>query len=152
MSRDVIIRIGGEAVAGIRTTRLAFSREVFDASPNSLNYDWQRLHSEKGRKRLAVSGSGVVLNTAVMYDALSANAPQAMELIVDDGTKYEGDFFLTSLELRSAFNGAPSWSLSLRSAGDITTTSRVMPVELGTLEGAEGIPITWATNRVEIPT
>lgn len=131
--KDLLIKIGDgadtesfTAVAGLRSTALAFNAETVDVTDADSSGQWRELLAEAGVKSATITGSGVFKDAAA--DALLRTAffDQSLsnwQIVIPDFGTVSGPFKLTSLQYEGPYDGEVKISMSLASGGALSFTA-----------------------------
>lgn len=130
--RDVLVRIGDGApeggaeifvaVAGMRARTIRLSSGIVDATSADSPQAWRELLAGAGTKSAEVTGNGVFRDAAsdarmraVFFNQDAAN----FELVIPDFGVMRGPFILSDLSYAGEFDGEATFSVRLRSAGEL---------------------------------
>lgn len=121
---DLLIKIAGAVVAGIRSSNFTINSQTVDITSASSGGFRQSLGTG-GITSMSLSGSGVFeddakfgeVNTAVLTRAIVA-----CEIVVPEFGSYAGDFIITSLEMGGEHEAELTYTMSLESAGVVAFT------------------------------
>lgn len=123
--RDLLIRIdagdGFVAVAGLRSTRLAFNAETVDVTDADSAGRWREL-IDGGLRKASVSGAGIFRDGAaanLLRQAFFAGAAQRLQLAIPGLGMVEGPFQIVALDFTGSHDGAIGFELALESAGPL---------------------------------
>lgn len=116
--RTIIVRQGGEVIAGIRTKTLNFEGEPIDVTSDE-NDGWRTLLSVYGTRGLTASVEGVVKSHQLKIAALSQAVMSELTLTWPDGFEVTGDFALGNYTETGAYDDAATFSCEFRSSGEV---------------------------------
>lgn len=116
--RTIIVRQGGEVIAGIRTKTLNFEGEPIDVTSDE-NDGWRTLLSVYGTRGLTASVEGVVKSHQLKVAALSQAVISELTLTWPDGFEVIADFALANYTETGAYDDAATFSCEFRSSGEI---------------------------------
>lgn len=131
--RDLLMKIGDggapeqfTTVAGVRSTRFAFSAGMIDSTNADSADAWREVLAGAGVRSLTVSGGGVFKDgaaDALVRQAFFSQETRTWRLIVPSFGTFEGAFAIETLEYRGEHDGEAQFSVTLASAGAIGFTS-----------------------------
>lgn len=126
--KDFVIKI--ETSSGVYTTLGGLQSSSHSGSAEAIDItsidssQWKELLDGAGTRSFALSGSGVLKDSAPVDNLRSAFLNQALtnfQLLEVNGT-WQGLFKVTAFELSGEHNGAQTYSVSLESSGEISFT------------------------------
>jgi TP901-1 family phage major tail protein len=111
-----------QAVAGLRTRRIAFNAETVDITDTDSAGRWRELLAGAGVRRASLSGSGIFRDAATdaaMRSVFFDGTIRSYQLIIPDFGTLSGPFQITALEYAGEHDGAVTYEIALESAGAI---------------------------------
>jgi TP901-1 family phage major tail protein len=118
---------GVVTLGGIRSKTFTLNSETVDVTTADDSNRYRQLLAATGIKNMAVSGDGVVKDTAAQQQAVTDCLAQTVDtytLTVPGIGVFVGTFQITQFQIGSAtYNGEIPYSISLESGGDITFTA-----------------------------
>jgi TP901-1 family phage major tail protein len=131
--KDLLIKIGDgaasetfTAVAGLRSTALAFDAKEVDVTNADSAGAWRELLAGSGVKSATVTGSGVfkdAASDALVRTAFFDQALNDWQIVIPDFGTVTGPFKVTALQYEGPYDGEAKMSLSLASAGALAFTA-----------------------------
>jgi TP901-1 family phage major tail protein len=124
--KDLLLRLDAagsgafEAVAGLRTRRIAFNAETVDVTDAESAGRWRELLGGAGVQRAALSGAGIFKDAssdAAVRQIFFEGRIAAFQAVIPDFGRITGPFQVTALEYAGEHNGEVSFELTLESAG-----------------------------------
>lgn len=116
--RTIIVRQGGEQIAGIRTKTLTFEGEPIDVTSDE-NDGWRTLLSTYGTRGLTASVEGVTKSHQLKVAALSQQVITELTFTWPDGFEVIGDFALANYAETGEYTDAATFSCEFRSSGEL---------------------------------
>lgn len=116
--RTILVRQGGEVIAGIRTKTLNFEGEPIDVTSDE-NDGWRTLLSVYGTRGITASVEGVVKSHQLKIAALSQAVMSELTLTWPDGFEVVADFALGNYTETGAYDDAATFSCEFRSSGEV---------------------------------
>jgi len=116
--RTILVRQGGQVIAGIRTKTLTFEGEPIDVTSDE-NDGWRTLLSVYGTRGLTASVEGVVKSHQLKIAALSQAVMSELTFTWPDGFEVVGDFALSNYTETGAYDDAATFSCEFRSSGEL---------------------------------
>lgn len=116
--RTIIVRQGGQVIAGIRTKTLNFEGEPIDVTSDE-NDGWRTLLSVYGTRGITASVEGVVKSHQLKIAALSQAVMSELTLTWPDGFEVIADFALANYTETGAYDDGATFSCEFRSSGEI---------------------------------
>lgn len=111
-------------IAGLRTTQMSIASEPVVVT-NKGSGGWREMLSGAGTRHVSVSGAGV-FNGSAAEALLKAHALGGVvaryQLSFESGETIEGPFLVTRLDYAGDFGGERTYTLSLESAGSVTSS------------------------------
>lgn len=124
VGRNLLLKTGSTAIAGIRTKGVAVNGEPIDVTSDD-DSGYRTLLAEAGQMSLDISFDGVTkdneLRQAMLADATLTLAGVSIEY--PNGDTITGTFLLASLEETGTYNDAVTFSGTLQSSGQWTYTA-----------------------------
>src|SRR6478609_2283295 len=117
--RTILVRQGGQIIAGIRTKTLTFEGEPIDVTSDE-NDGWRTLLSVYGTRGLTASVEGVVKSHQLKIAALSQQVMSELTFTWPDGFEVVGNFALSNYTETGAYDDAATFSCELRSSGELS--------------------------------
>ena len=117
---------GVVTLGGIRTKTFTINSETVDVTTADDSNRWRQLLAATGIKNMAVSGTGIVKDTAAQQQAVTDVIAQTVDtytLTVPGIGTFVGAFQISQFQLDGAYNGEATYQISLESGGDITFTA-----------------------------
>lgn len=126
--RDILLKIsdgvgGFEAVAGVRTSRIALNAGAVDGTSLDSPDAWRELVAGAGVKTARVTGRGVFKDAASdarMRAVFFAGDAPELQLVLPDFGMIAGPFLISELTWGGAYDGEAEFSVTLESAGVIS--------------------------------
>lgn len=123
--KDLLLRMeaeggGFQAVAGLRTRRIAFNAETVDVTDAESAGRWRELLGGAGVQRASVSGAGIFKDAgsdAALRRLFFEGRVAPFQMIVPDFGTVSGPFQVTALEYGGEHNGEVTFEATLESAG-----------------------------------
>ena len=114
-----------QTVGGFRSNQFSINGSMIEVT-NKGSGGVRQLLADGGVVSLSTRGSGVFLDDAyfkMVHDKALAQEHANCRIIVPDFMAYSGDFAITSLEMTGEHAGEITYSISLESAGAISTAA-----------------------------
>lgn len=128
LGRDVILTVGGQAIAGTQTKGLTCNNEPVDVTDDAAG-GWRLVMARPGLKTVDIAISGILKNLELMRSFFSAanSGSQifAVSVTYPDGSIVAGDFMLTSFSETGESNAGKTFDSSWQSSGNLTFTAGV---------------------------
>lgn len=131
--RDLLLRLGDggqpetfTAVAGLRSTLLAFAAETLDATTPASPGAWRALLDRAGTLSARISGSGLFKDAAadgMIRATFFAQRLADWQVAIPDFGIVSGPFKLTQLQYEGPYDGEVTIALTLVSAGTLSFTA-----------------------------
>lgn len=122
----VLIQKGATTIGGIKTKSITIDSEIVDVTTADDVNRWRQLLGATGVKKMAISGSGVVKDTAAQQAMTTDVIAQTLDTytftVPGIGT-FSGLFQLNQFQVSGPFNAEADFTASWESAGDITFTA-----------------------------
>lgn len=123
--KDLLLRMeaeggGFQAVAGLRTRRIAFNAETVDVTDAESAGRWRELLGGAGVQRASISGAGIFKDAgsdAALRRLFFEGRIAPFQMIVPDFGTISGPFQVTALEYGGEHNGEVTFEATLESAG-----------------------------------
>src|SRR5262245_54107426 len=112
--RDVIVKLNGVAIAGVREKSVAMNKEPIDVSADD-SAGWRELLKEPGQRQLDLSVSGVTKSATLRTLVFSANDDdniQPLTLEYPDGGIIAGDFYIATYTETGTYNDSTTFESS----------------------------------------
>lgn len=120
--RDMILKLNGVAVAGVRTKSFAINADPIDVT-NDDDAAIRKLLDAPGEVQVNFSVSGVTKDDALLQVSLSnTDRVNAMSLVRPDGGSLDGNFFMASYSETGEYQGAVTFEAEFQSAAAVTYT------------------------------
>ncbi|MEM1019626.1 MAG: phage major tail protein, TP901-1 family [Sphingomonadales bacterium] len=114
-----------QTVAGLRTNQLTLNSEAVDVTHKGSG-GWREILAGAGVKSVSLRGTGIftgsTAETALQTKLMAASAADC-QVTFEDGARFEGPFFVTSIDFTGDHNDARTYSVSLESAGAVSFVS-----------------------------
>lgn len=117
---------GVVTIGGIRTKTFTLNSETVDVTTADDSNRWRQLLAATGIKNMAVSGSGIIKDTAAQQQSVTDFAAQTVDtytLTVPGIGTFVGGFQISQLQIGGAYNGESTLDISMESGADITFTA-----------------------------
>lgn len=131
--KDLLIKIGDggapetfAAVAGLRSTTLAFNAQTIDVTNADSADMWRELLAGAGVKSAQISGSGVfkdAVSDETIRAAFFAQTTPNWQIVIPAFGTVTGPFKVSALHYEGPYDGELKLSLTLASAGALTFTT-----------------------------
>ena len=111
-------------MGGLRSKSISINNEAIDVTEHASN-QFREILDACGIRSFSASGSGVFTDGVTLDQALAdciAGTLRLFQIVDVGGLTFEGLFKITSMEQSGEYNAEQTWSLSLESSGEITTT------------------------------
>ena len=119
--RNVLLSIGGNPVAGLRTKNMTVNKENIDITDdNSLG--WREMLAEDGERSIEFACEGVRKDDTLLAISMTDNNIVAGTLTYPDGGVLSGNFKLSAYSEGVQYKDAVTFSATLSSSGVITYT------------------------------
>ena len=119
--RNVLLSVGGNPVAGLRTKNLTVNKENIDITDdNSLG--WKVMLAEDGERSIEMACEGIRKDDDLLAIAMTDNNIVAATLTYPDGGSLAGNFKLSAYAEGIAYKEGVTFSCTLTSTGVITYT------------------------------
>ncbi len=125
--RDLLLKIDNagafQAVAGLRSKRLAFNAEVVDITDAESAGRWRELLGGAGVQRASLTGAGIFkdqASDALVRTAFFAGSILNWQIVIPAFGTVAGPFQVTALEYSGDHNGEIRFELALESAGALS--------------------------------
>lgn len=126
LGRDVILTVGGQAIAGTQTKGLTCNNEPVDVTDDAAG-GWRLVMARPGLKTVDLAISGILKNLELMRSffnaANSGSQVFAVSVTYPDGSIVAGDFILTSFSETGESNAGKTFDSSWQSSGALTFTA-----------------------------
>lgn len=135
LGRALLIKVGDGAspevfttVAALRTKSIAINGgEPADVSDSESTNQWRELLAATGLSSITITGDGVFKDGATDATLYNKVVPQQLaanyQIVIPDFQTIEGSFIITQLEFTGEHENAVTFSITLESAGALTTTA-----------------------------
>lgn len=114
-------------LAGLRSKSFSINNESIDITNSDSTGRWRELLAAIATRSVEVSGDGVLKDGAAndrLRTQTMASPPIAkMQFFVPTFGTFEGNFFITSLELGASHDAETTFSASFASTGEVTFTN-----------------------------
>lgn len=122
--RQMILKKGGTAVAGARTTNLTINNEGIDITDIG-DSGWRTMLNEVGARNIDADVEGVLLDGTLIGIAVGAGSGllAAYTIEVNGIGDFAGDFFLNNFSITGQMADAVTFTASIQSSGTITFTA-----------------------------
>lgn len=118
--RDMVLRLNGVAVAGIRTKSFVINGEPIDITSDD-DLGWRKLLDAPGEIQVNISFAGVTKSDALLQIALNKiDRINPFQIVRPDGGVLSGDFFLSNYQESAEYQGASMIEGELQSSGEIS--------------------------------
>lgn len=120
-----LLQKGATTIGGFRTRSLAFNSEIVDVTSADDTNRFRQLLAAAGIKTLAISGSGIIKDTAAqqaLATDINAQTVDTYTITVPGIGTFAGPFQLNKLDFAGTYNGEATFDIGLESGGDITIT------------------------------
>ncbi|MEM7568159.1 MAG: phage major tail protein, TP901-1 family [Pseudomonadota bacterium] len=114
-----------QTVAGLRTNQLTLNSEAVDITHKGSG-GWREILPGAGVKSVSLRGTGIFTGSAAetnVQTKLLTGAAADCQVTFEDGARFEGSFYVTSVEFTGDHNDARTYAVSLESAGAISFVS-----------------------------
>lgn len=119
--RNVVLAVGGNPVAGLRTKNMSVNKENIDISDdNSLG--WREMLAEDGERSIEFACDGIRKDDTLLGIAMTDNNILAATLTYPDGGVLSGNFKLSAYSEGAPYKEGVTFSCTLSSSGVITYT------------------------------
>lgn len=112
-------------IAGLRSKSMTINNESIDVTNHGSN-EWREILDTSGIKSIDMSGSGVFTSGATLTrlrQVVLTGALTAFQLVdADSGVTFAGNFKVESMEKAGEYNAEMTWSVTLKSSGEITVS------------------------------
>lgn len=121
--RTLLVRRSGALVAGVRTKSLSINGSPIDVT-NDDDDGVRKLLDQPGQIDVQISVAGVLINDALIQEALSSSDRVAYtQFLLGSGSPdngFSGQFMMTSFKLAGEHQGAAGFEAEFQSAGAVT--------------------------------
>ena len=116
LGREIVLRVAGSPVAGLRTKSVKFNGSEVDISDGNSD-GWRELFNGFGEKSIDMTATCVMKET-FFRDLFFAESPiHPCELEYPDGAILSGDFWMGALSESQEYKDAVTFEIELKSTG-----------------------------------
>lgn len=122
--RQMVLKKGSTAVAGLRSTNLTINNEGIDITDIG-DSGWRTMLAEVGARSVDASCDGILINADILSVAMGAGSGllAAYTVEVNGIGDFTGDWFLSNFGITGEKAGAVEFTMTIQSAGTITFTA-----------------------------